>query len=282
MTKFLDDYRAKEKEKRDAKAKALAERNSNAAEEEGEEAEPEEETEEAEELVELEPEERAAAGLFLAFQYPVELPGVNNTHFLKEALNAQRRNRGEEELDSVRFMKLVREKMELVSMKPELLKRPVNAGFSGGEKKRNEILQLTLFEPRLARELHRPVFQDGSGVVFGFYRKETALVAQDEKEQAHKLLIEQAGLPPHGRLLDIATGTGDIAFEALRRRPDLGPDMDPKAFEERRQRAQLLGVVVVSGDDHGRDALGEKAGQEVVDQLLRLGGRGRGVEDVVF
>lgn len=101
-------------------------------------------------LLELEPEERAAAGVFLAFQYPVELPGVNNTHFLKEALNAQRRNRGEEELDSVTFMKLVREKMELVSMKPELLKRQVNAGFSGGEKKRNEILQLTLFEPRLA------------------------------------------------------------------------------------------------------------------------------------
>jgi Fe-S cluster assembly ATP-binding protein len=101
-------------------------------------------------LLELEPEERAAVGVFLAFQYPVELPGVNNTHFLKEALNAQRRNRGEEEVDSVAFMKLVREKMELVSMKPELLKRQVNAGFSGGEKKRNEILQLTLFEPRLA------------------------------------------------------------------------------------------------------------------------------------
>jgi Fe-S cluster assembly ATP-binding protein len=105
---------------------------------------------EGDDLLELEPEERAAAGVFLAFQYPVELPGVNNTHFLKEALNAQRRNRGEEELDSVAFMKLVREKMELVSMKPELLKREVNAGFSGGEKKRNEILQLTLFEPRLA------------------------------------------------------------------------------------------------------------------------------------
>ena len=105
---------------------------------------------EGDDLLELEPEERAAAGVFLAFQYPVELPGVNNTHFLKEALNAQRRNRGEEELDSVAFMKLVREKMELVSMKPELLKRQVNAGFSGGEKKRNEILQLTLFEPRLA------------------------------------------------------------------------------------------------------------------------------------
>ena len=101
-------------------------------------------------LLGLEPEERAAAGMFLAFQYPVELPGVNNTHFLKEALNAQRRARGESELDSVAFLKLVREKMQLVSMKPELLKRQVNAGFSGGEKKRNEILQMAVFEPKLA------------------------------------------------------------------------------------------------------------------------------------
>lgn len=101
-------------------------------------------------LIDLEPEERAAQGVFLAFQYPVELPGVNNTHFLKEALNAQRAARGEPELDAVAFMKLVREKMALVSMKPELLKRPVNAGFSGGEKKRNEILQMALLEPKLA------------------------------------------------------------------------------------------------------------------------------------
>jgi Fe-S cluster assembly ATP-binding protein len=103
-----------------------------------------------EDLLGLEPEERAALGVFLAFQYPVELPGVNNTHFLKEALNAQRRARGEPELDSVSFLKLVREKMAMVSMKPELLKRPVNFGFSGGEKKRNEILQMAVFEPRLA------------------------------------------------------------------------------------------------------------------------------------
>jgi Fe-S cluster assembly ATP-binding protein len=101
-------------------------------------------------LLELAPEERAGRGIFLAFQYPVELPGVNNTHFMKEALNAQRRARGEPELDSVAFLKLIREKMALVSMQPELLKRPVNAGFSGGEKKRNEILQMALFEPRLA------------------------------------------------------------------------------------------------------------------------------------
>jgi Fe-S cluster assembly ATP-binding protein len=103
-----------------------------------------------EELLDLEPEERAGRGLFLAFQYPVELPGVNNTHFLKETLNAQRRMRGEPEVDSIAFLKLIRDKMALVSMKPELLKRSVNAGFSGGEKKRNEILQMALFEPKLA------------------------------------------------------------------------------------------------------------------------------------
>jgi len=103
-----------------------------------------------ESLIELAPEERASRGIFLAFQYPVELPGVNNTHFLKEALNAQRKARGEPELDSVAFLKLIREKLAMVSMQPELLKRPVNAGFSGGEKKRNEILQMALLEPKLA------------------------------------------------------------------------------------------------------------------------------------
>jgi len=103
-----------------------------------------------EDLLGLEPEERARKGLFLAFQYPVELPGVNNTYFLKESLNAVRRERGLDELDAVAFMKLIREKLELVHMKPELLKRSVNAGFSGGEKKRNEILQMALLEPKLA------------------------------------------------------------------------------------------------------------------------------------
>jgi len=103
-----------------------------------------------EDLLALAPEDRARAGLFLAFQYPVELPGVNNSVFLKEALNAIRRGRGEAELDAVGFMKLAREKLELVNMKPELLKRSVNAGFSGGEKKRNEILQMALLEPKLA------------------------------------------------------------------------------------------------------------------------------------
>ena len=101
-------------------------------------------------LLDLEPEERAQRGLFLAFQYPVELPGVNNTYFLKAALNALRAARGEPEVDSVEFLKLMRGKLELVHMDQSLLKRAVNAGFSGGEKKRNEILQMAVLEPRLA------------------------------------------------------------------------------------------------------------------------------------
>ena len=101
-------------------------------------------------LLELEPEERAAAGLFLAFQYPIEIPGVANMYFLRTALNALRKARGQEEIEAPAFMKLVREKARLVGIKPELLKRSVNFGFSGGEKKRNEILQMAVLEPRLA------------------------------------------------------------------------------------------------------------------------------------
>ncbi|MFY2762949.1 Fe-S cluster assembly ATPase SufC [Arenimonas sp. MALMAid1274] len=101
-------------------------------------------------LLALEPEQRAAAGVFLAFQYPVEIPGVNNTYFLRTALNAQRRARGEEELDSMQFLKRVREKLAVLHLKDELLHRAVNEGFSGGEKKRNEIFQLALLEPKLA------------------------------------------------------------------------------------------------------------------------------------
>jgi Fe-S cluster assembly ATP-binding protein len=101
-------------------------------------------------LLALEPEARAAAGVFLAFQYPVEIPGVNNTYFLRAALNAQRKARGEAELDSMQFLKLVREKLAVLHLKDELLHRGVNEGFSGGEKKRNEIFQLALLEPKLA------------------------------------------------------------------------------------------------------------------------------------
>ena len=101
-------------------------------------------------LFALEPEERAAEGVFLAFQYPVEIPGVNNTYFLRTALNAQRRHRGEAELDSMQFLKRVREKLAVLHLKDELLHRAVNEGFSGGEKKRNEIFQMALLEPKLA------------------------------------------------------------------------------------------------------------------------------------
>jgi Fe-S cluster assembly ATP-binding protein len=101
-------------------------------------------------LLTLAPEERAAAGLFLAFQYPVEIPGVPNTTFLKEALNAVRRSRGEAELDAMQFLKLLRQKIKELGISDEMLKRPVNVGFSGGEKKRNEMLQMAILNPRLA------------------------------------------------------------------------------------------------------------------------------------
>ena len=105
---------------------------------------------EGRDLLDMAPEERAREGLFLAFQYPVEIPGVGGMNFLKSALNAVRKHRGEAELDAMDFLKLAREKLELLGMDEKLLQRPVNVGFSGGEKKRYEILQMVLLEPRLA------------------------------------------------------------------------------------------------------------------------------------
>jgi Fe-S cluster assembly ATP-binding protein len=101
-------------------------------------------------LLDLEAEERAREGLFLAFQYPVEIPGVNNTYFLKAALNAKLAHHGQEELDAFDFLSLVKGKMKLLEMNEKFLERPVNEGFSGGEKKRNEILQMAILEPTLA------------------------------------------------------------------------------------------------------------------------------------
>ncbi len=101
-------------------------------------------------LLEMDPEERAREGVFMAFQYPVEIPGVSNTYFLKAALNAIRKHRGLPELDALDFLKLVRERMKLVQMEESLLNRPVNEGFSGGEKKRNEIFHMAVLEPLLA------------------------------------------------------------------------------------------------------------------------------------
>ncbi|MBY0330546.1 MAG: Fe-S cluster assembly ATPase SufC [Acetobacteraceae bacterium] len=105
---------------------------------------------EGHDILAMEPEERAAAGLFLAFQYPVELPGVGNALFLRTALNAIRKHRGEPELDAMQFLKVARERMRTLNMTDEMLRRGVNVGFSGGEKKRNEVLQMALLQPRLA------------------------------------------------------------------------------------------------------------------------------------
>ncbi|MBU0824971.1 MAG: Fe-S cluster assembly ATPase SufC [Alphaproteobacteria bacterium] len=105
---------------------------------------------EGQDLLDMEPHERAAAGLFLGFQYPVEIPGVSNVQFLREALNAQRKARGLEPLSGGDFLKLAREKAGLLKMDMDMLKRPVNVGFSGGEKKRNEMVQMGILDPRLA------------------------------------------------------------------------------------------------------------------------------------
>jgi Fe-S cluster assembly ATP-binding protein len=101
-------------------------------------------------LLDLDPEERAREGLFLAFQYPVEIPGVNSTYFLKSALNEIRKHNGQSELDAMEFLTLVREKMKVLELNEDLLRRSVNEGFSGGEKKRNEIFQMAVLEPKLA------------------------------------------------------------------------------------------------------------------------------------
>ena len=105
-------------------------------------------------LLDIEPEERAAAGLFLAFQYPVEIPGVGNMTFLRTAVNAQRKARGEEEMSAGEFLKVVRARAKELQIDADMLKRPVNVGFSGGEKKRNEILQMAMLEPKTVSYTH--------------------------------------------------------------------------------------------------------------------------------
>ena len=107
-------------------------------------------TYDGQDLLDMDPEERARAGVFMAFQYPVEIPGVNNSYFLKSALNALRKHRGQQELDAVEFLQVIREKAKLLDMDQSMLHRAVNEGFSGGEKKRNEIFQMAVLEPRLA------------------------------------------------------------------------------------------------------------------------------------
>ena len=101
-------------------------------------------------LLDMEPEERACEGVFMAFQYPVEIPGVNNSYFLKAALNAQRKYRGEQELDAMEFLEMVEDRLKVLHIDSELMRRPVNEGFSGGEKKRNEIFQMLVLQPTLS------------------------------------------------------------------------------------------------------------------------------------
>ena len=101
-------------------------------------------------LLEMEPEERSCEGVFMAFQYPIEIPGVSNMYFLKSALNAQRKYHGKNEIDAMDFLEIIKEKMNILGLKEEMLKRPVNHGFSGGEKKKNEIMQMAVLEPKLA------------------------------------------------------------------------------------------------------------------------------------
>lgn len=103
-----------------------------------------------ENLMEMEPEERSCEGIFMAFQYPIEIPGVSNMYFLKAALNAQRKYRGESEIDAMDFLEIVKEKMSMLGLEEEMLRRPVNHGFSGGEKKKNEIMQMVVIDPKLA------------------------------------------------------------------------------------------------------------------------------------
>src|SRR5262252_3753094 len=105
---------------------------------------------EGKDLLDMDPEERAREGVFLAFQYPVEIPGVNSTYFLKSALNEVRKHKGESELDAMEFLALVKDKIKLLELNEDLLRRSVNEGFSGGEKKRNEIFQMAVLEPKLA------------------------------------------------------------------------------------------------------------------------------------
>ena len=135
-------------------------------------------------LLALEPEERAAAGVFLAFQYPVEIPGVNNTYFLRSALNAQRKARGESELDSMQFLKKVREKLAVLHLDDRLLQRGVNEGFSGGEKKRNEVFQMAVVNPRLGL-----LDETDSGLDVDALRTIAAGVNKLHQQDAHRAIL---------------------------------------------------------------------------------------------
>ena len=169
-------------------------------------------------LLDLQPEERAREGLFLAFQYPVEIPGVNNMYFLKAALNAIRKHRGEPELDAIEFTALVRAKMALLGMDQELMSRPVNDGFSGGEKKRNEIFQMAVLEPTLAildetdSGLDIDALKTVAGGVNALRRPDrAALVVTHYQRLLNYIVPDQVHVLSEGRI--VRSGGKDLAFE---------------------------------------------------------------------
>src|SRR5947209_18936349 len=173
---------------------------------------------EGKDLLEMDPEERAREGLFLAFQYPVEIPGVQNTYFLRAALNALRKHRGQEELDAIDFLKLVREKLKVLHIDESLLKRPVNEGFSGGEKKRNEIFQMAILGPKLCI-----LDETDSGLVIDALRvvadgvnalrsKDRAILIITHYQRLLDYIVpDKVHIPMDGRI--VKSGGKDVALE---------------------------------------------------------------------
>ena len=173
-------------------------------------------------LLEMKPEERARAGLFLAFQYPVEIPGVNSTYFLKAALNECRKARGEEELDAMDFHAFVKQKSKVMELDPALLNRPVNEGFSGGEKKRNEVFQMAVLEPKLAilDETDSGLDIDALRIVASGVNKlrspdNAALVITHYQRLLNYIVPYFVHVLVHGRI--VRSGGKELAFELEKR-----------------------------------------------------------------
>lgn len=169
-------------------------------------------------LLEMKPEDRARAGIFLAFQYPVEIPGVNSTSFLKSALNECRKARGEEELDAMEFLAMVKQKTKLLELDQSLLNRSVNEGFSGGEKKRNEIFQMAVLEPKLAilDETDSGLDIDALRIVAGGVNKlrrpdNAALVITHYQRLLNYIVPDVVHVLAHGRI--VKTGGKELAME---------------------------------------------------------------------
>jgi Fe-S cluster assembly ATP-binding protein len=173
---------------------------------------------EGKDLLDMAPEERAREGVFLAFQYPVEIPGVTNNYFLRAAVNAVRKHRGEPELDAAEFLKLVREKTKILHMPADLLKRPVNEGFSGGEKKRNEIFQMAVLDPKLCvldetdSGLDIDALQAVSNGVNALRNGQRAMLVITHYERLLRYIVpDRVHVLVHGRIVD--SGGKELARE---------------------------------------------------------------------